>query len=103
MENNSPPTEQISTLQIEVIYALPKEQKLYCLAVEQGTTIEQAIKLSGILNDYPEIDLAENKVGLFSKVSKLSDPLNNFDRIEIYRPLVIDPKEARKKRAGMKG
>ncbi len=87
-------------IQIEVIYALPNEQKLYQLTVDKTTNVEQAIELSGILQDYPMIDLQQSKVGIFSKVCKLSDGLHPFDRIEIYRPLVADPKEARKKRAG---
>lgn len=90
----------IVMLQIEVIYALPEEQRLYQLEVDSSTTVEQAIELSGILKDYPMIDLQNSKVGIFSKVCKLSDPLHDLDRIEIYRPLLADPKEARKKRAG---
>ena len=89
-----------SKLKIEVIYALPQEQKLYLLEVAKDTTVEQAIEMSGILNDYPAIDLQHSKVGIFSKVCKLSDGLHDLDRIEIYRPLLADPKEARKKRAG---
>ena len=87
---------------IEVIYALPEEQILYSLDVEQGATVEQAIKLSGILEKYPEIDLAKNKVGVFGKATKLDQALRDKDRVEIYRPLIADPKESRRKRAEKK-
>jgi len=87
---------------IEVIYALPDEQQLITLDVEQGTTVEQAIKLSGVLEKYPEIDLDNNKVGIFGKVSKKDEVLRDKDRIEIYRPLIADPKESRRKRAEKK-
>lgn len=101
MENNNERNlTQDSALQVEVIYALPHEQKLYQLKVTKNTTVEQAIELSGILKDYPVINLQEASVGIFSKVCKLSDNLHDLDRIEIYRPLLADPKEARKKRAG---
>jgi uncharacterized protein len=93
-------TNEKQLIQIEVIYALPNEQKLYSLCVNPDTNVEQAIQLSGILKDYPMIDLSQTKVGIFSKVCSLTDGLHDFDRIEIYRPLVADPKEARKKRAG---
>jgi len=84
---------------IELIYPTPKEQKLLALKVVQDITVEQAINQSDILQLYPEIDLSINKVGIFGKACKLSDKLADGDRIEIYRPLVIDPKEARKNRA----
>lgn len=87
---------------IEVIYALPEEQQLITLDVEQGTTVEQAIKLSGVLEKYPEIDLDKNKVGIFGKVCKKDEVLRDKDRIEIYRPLIADPKESRRKRAEKK-
>lgn len=87
---------------IELIYALPHEQVLMTLDVEQGTTVEQAIKLSGILEKYPEIDLAKNKLGIFGKVIKADQELRDKDRIEIYRPLIADPKESRRKRAEKK-
>ena len=87
---------------IEVIYALPEEQEILTLDVEQGTTVEQAITLSGILEKYPQIDLSDNKVGVFGKVAKLDEVLRDKDRIEIYRPLIADPKESRRKRAEKK-
>jgi len=84
---------------IELIYALPDEQELITMQVEDGTSIEDAIHASGILEKYPQIDLAKNKVGIFSKVSKMDTPLREGDRIEIYRPLIADPKEVRKRKA----
>ena len=84
---------------VEVLYALPHEQTLLSIDVTQGTTAEDAIKISGILQKHPDIDLASNKVGIFSKLSKLDAVLRARDRVEIYRPLIADPKEIRRKRA----
>ena len=87
---------------IEVVYALPKEQVLITLDVDQGTTVEQAVKQSGVLEKYSEIDLTKNKVGIFGKVTKIDEVLRDKDRVEIYRPLIADPKESRRKRAEKK-
>ena len=87
------------TIQIEVVYGLPHKQKILTLCVENETTVEQAIKVSGILDLFKEIDLSVNKVGIWNKASKLSTALEDLDRIEIYRPLLADPKEVRKRRA----
>lgn len=86
-------------LNVEVCYALPEKQTLLQLEVEADSSLEDVIHLSGILELHPEIDLSKNKVGIFSKLSKLTDHLHDGDRIEIYRPLLIDPKEVRKQRA----
>ena len=86
-------------MEIEVIYALPDKQVLLELEVDNGASIEQAIQSSGLLTDYPDIDLTAQKVGVFGKVRKLTDSLHPGDRVEIYRPLIADPKESRKKRA----
>lgn len=86
-------------IRIELIYALPDEQQILLIEVDENTSVEQAIKQSDILQTYPEIDLTINKIGIFSKTCKLTDKLQNGDRIEIYRPLIADPKEARKARA----
>lgn len=88
---------------IELIYALPNEQNIICIKVQDDCNVEQAINQSGILQRYPEIDLNKVKVGIFSKVCKLTDDLYEGDRIEIYRPLIIDPKDARKNRALKQG
>jgi hypothetical protein len=85
--------------QIEVAYGLPQKQQLITLNVESGITVEQAILKSGILSIFPEIDLSKNAVGIWNRMAKLTDTVSNGDRIEIYRPLIADPKEVRKKRA----
>lgn len=86
-------------LKIEVAYANPSEQRIVNVEVEEGSTIEAAISRSGILAVFPEIDLSKQKVGVFSKPRELTDLVNDGDRIEIYRPLIIDPKEARRAKA----
>lgn len=86
-------------MQIEVVYGTPTKQELISLQVEPGTSIEQAIELSGITSMFPEIDLKVNKVGVWNRAAKLKDELRDTDRIEIYRPLIADPKEVRKRRA----
>ena len=86
-------------IDIEVAYARPDEQVILALQVPDGSTIEDAIRRSGVLERFPEIDLATNKVGVFGKVGKLDQELSPGDRVEIYRPLIADPKEARKQRA----
>lgn len=86
-------------IQIEVVYALPQEQTLLKLNVPQGTTIIDAVRLSGLPEKHPEIDLLKGKFGLFGKLSKLDTVLREKDRVEIYRSLIADPKEVRRKRA----
>ncbi len=86
-------------LEVQVAYAKPEEQYIVVLEVEQGTTLEQAIERSGILARYPEIDSQSAKVGIFGKAASRTTKLSAGDRVEIYRPLIADPKEARKKRA----
>jgi len=91
---------EMNKIYVEVIYALPEEQHIISLHVDGGTTIEQAIRLSGVLEHYPDIDLAKtNKFGIFGKIAKSDRILKEGDRIEIYRPLIADPKEVRRKRA----
>jgi putative ubiquitin-RnfH superfamily antitoxin RatB of RatAB toxin-antitoxin module len=84
---------------IEVVYALPDEQRLFVQQLAVGATAEEAIRRCGILEHYPEIDLAENKLGIFGKLAKPDTVLRDRDRVEIYRPLVADPKEVRRRRA----
>jgi len=86
-------------IKIEVVYGLPDKQKILTLNVNEGLTIEAAILESGITETFTEIDLSINKVGVWNRVAKLSDTLHDLDRIEIYRPLIADPKEVRKRRA----
>ncbi|MEW6999785.1 RnfH family protein [Colwelliaceae bacterium BS250] len=89
----------LEQIAIELVYALPEEQTLMSLHVDQDSTVEQAITESGILLQYPVIDLTINKVGIWNKATKLTQVLEDGDRIEIYRPLIADPKEVRKRRA----
>ncbi len=86
-------------IKVEVAYALPDSQVIIPLDVEEGATAEQAIRKSGILDRFPEIDLSNVKIGVFGKLTKLDSPLRPKDRVEIYRPLKADPKEVRKRRA----
>ena len=87
---------------VEVAFAKEDEQVIIPLNVDPGTTLEQAIQLSGILELYPEIDLAQNKTGIFGKIAKADTELREKDRVEIYRKLIADPKESRRKRAEKK-
>lgn len=84
---------------VEVAYATPEEQLICTAIVAKGASVQQTIEASGILQHFPEIDLNRNKVGIFSKVCKLEQPVSEGDRVEIYRPLLIDPKEHRRQRA----
>ena len=86
-------------IMIEVSYALPKKQIIIPVLVLKGTSIKEAIELSGILKKFGEIDLDSNQVGIFGKLTTLDKVLRDRDRIEIYRPLIADPKEIRRKRA----
>ena len=85
-------------IEIEVAYALPGNQTLECLKVPNGTTVAQAVKLSGICNKFPEIQPNDKNLGIFGKLVKSEAILHNHDRIEIYRPITVDPKEKRRKR-----
>lgn len=85
-------------IMVEVAYATADEQLIQALSVAPGTTLEQAIEQSGILQRFPEIDLKVNKVGIFGKLGKKTAEVKEGDRVEIYRPLIADPKEVRRKR-----
>lgn len=89
----------MSEICVEVVYALPERQYLRTVKLESGSTVEQAIFASGLLELRPDIDLKSNKVGIYSRPVKLSDFLEDGDRVEIYRPLIADPKELRRLRA----
>jgi len=88
-----------TTINVEVVYALPGQQALLPVQLAEGATVGDAIRQSGVLEAFPDIDLARNKVGIFSKLVKLDESLRDRDRVEIYRPLIADPKEVRRKRA----
>lgn len=90
------------SIEVEVVYALPEKQELITLSVKQGTTALEAVLASGLTTKYPEININETKMGIFSKLldgKHLPSPkeyiLEPKDRVEIYRPLLIDPKQAR--------
>ena len=89
-------------LRVQVCYATASGAVLRELEVEEGTTIEQAIGMSGLLVEVPAIDLVLQPVGLHGKKRALETVLREHDRIEIYRPLVADPKESRRRRADKK-
>ncbi|HEY0921066.1 RnfH family protein [Rheinheimera pacifica] len=86
-------------IMIEVAYALPERQSLMTLSVNRNSTVQQVIERSGILQQFAEIDLAVQKVGIWSRPVKLDDTVKAGDRIEIYRPLIADPKDLRRRRA----
>ena len=86
-------------IKVEVVYALPGKQELVSVKLPQGASVRQAIESSGILQKYPEIDLMKSKLGVFAKLTKPDSVLRDRDRVEIYRPLIADPKEVRKQRA----
>ncbi|MBB3256581.1 hypothetical protein F4827_001414 [Paraburkholderia bannensis] len=87
-----------SSLSIEVCYALPDVQTVIDVQLPAGSTVQQAIDASGILTRHPEIDLTKLKVGVYGKLKPLDAGLADHDRVEIYRPLVVDPKLARQRR-----
>lgn len=86
-------------INIEVVYALANEQTLLRQQLPAGTTAAEAVKACGILEKHPEIDLTTSKLGVFGKLTKPDAVLRDKDRVEIYRPLIADPKEVRRKRA----
>lgn len=85
-------------LKVSLAYVGPQGQALRPLEVRRGTSVQVAIEQSGILAQFPEIDLEVNQVGIFGKLVPLDQTLEEGDRIEIYRPLIADPKAARKRR-----
>lgn len=87
-------------MKIEVIYALPERQELVTLDLPEGSTALQAVEASGLLKKYPEIEPGgRNKLGVFAKLVKVDTVLRERDRVEIYRPLIADPKEVRRQKA----
>lgn len=85
-------------IDIEVVYALPQEQIVVALTVEAGTTVAQALEQSGLLQRFPEISADKLDVGIYGKRADPSAILREYDRVEIYRPLIADPKQARRAR-----
>ena len=89
----------MTAFEVEVAFARPDQQLIVKVPAHKGITLREAIDRSGILQHFPEIDLAVNKVGIFGKAATLDTVLQSGDRVEIYRPLIADPKESRRKRA----
>lgn len=89
----------MADIQVEVCYALNNVQSVVSVKVPEGATVLQAVEASGLLQKYPEIDPAKNKFGVWNKLAKADAALRDKDRVEIYRPLIADPKEVRKQRA----
>jgi putative ubiquitin-RnfH superfamily antitoxin RatB of RatAB toxin-antitoxin module len=91
-----PMTESIT---VEVVYALKDRQELVTLTLPAEATAREAVERSGLTEKFPEIDLAKNRLGVFARLVKPDATLRDLDRVEIYRPLIADPKEVRKRRA----
>ncbi len=87
-------------IQVEVVYALPQRQEVVTVKLPEGASARQAVEASGLLEKYPDIELdRRNKLGIYAKLVKADTELRDRDRVEIYRPLIADPKAVRKKRA----
>lgn len=86
-------------IKVEVAYALPERQEIVSLSLPMGATVQQAVEASGLSGKYPCIDPAKGKFGIYSKLARPDTVLRDRDRVEIYRPLIADPKEVRKQRA----
>jgi uncharacterized protein len=87
------------TWRVEVAYVTPTRQEIIEVSARPGATVEQVIRASDLLARFPEIDLTRQRVGIFGEIARLQDAVHDGDRVEIYRTLVADPKEARRKRA----
>ena len=87
------------TMRVEVAYALPDRQAIVAVDVPFGTTALDAAQLSNIASRFEDIDLENARLGIFGKVAAGTQVLKEGDRVEIYRPLIADPKEVRKARA----
>ena len=86
-------------MQVEVAYAGPEGQWLVALELAPGATVAEAIERSGIRERVPGLEVVDGNVGVYSRPCRLADALSDGDRVEIYRPLLADPKEARRRRA----
>ena len=92
-----------SVVYVEVVFATSDQQSIIPVKLEQGASVQQAIEESGMLNQFPEIDLIQLKVGIFGKVCDLEKTVEQGDRVEIYRPLLQNPMDARRNRAVARG
>lgn len=84
-------------MKVGVVYAKPQRQVWLNVEVPEGATVKDAIEKSGILRQFPEIDLAAQKVGVFGKVAELDAALEDGARVEIYRPIIADPKTVKRR------
>ena len=110
MTNLSPPHDASTpteVLHVTLVYSpAPREVKQHELQVTKGTTVAQAIEQSGLLNECPDINLRDSTaflVGIWGRKTTLNHVLRDLDRIEIYRPLLVDPKVARRERFQKQG
>lgn len=94
-----PKTGAGDSIDIEVACATPRRQAVVALSVPRGCTIGEAVERSGLLREFPELRAHELKMGVFGTLRKPEDPLEPGDRVELYRPLIADPKQARRERA----
>ena len=92
----------VEEIHVQVAYAAPPRQITKTVALPAGSNVEQAIRASGLLDEFPEIDLALQRVGVFGEIVRLDECLYGGERVEIYRSLIADPKEARRQRAQAK-
>jgi putative ubiquitin-RnfH superfamily antitoxin RatB of RatAB toxin-antitoxin module len=90
------------TIAVQVCYALPGSTSMSTVHLPAGSSLAQAIEASGILAQFPELDLAVNRTGIFGKLKTPDTVVREGDRVEIYRALLADPKDARRRRAGQK-
>jgi putative ubiquitin-RnfH superfamily antitoxin RatB of RatAB toxin-antitoxin module len=86
-------------LRVEVVYALPGGEDAVHVSLAKGASALEAVRASGLLERHPEIDLRRHKLGIYGRVVAAGALLADGDRVEIYRPLALDPKEARRRRA----
>lgn len=86
-------------IQVQVVYALPDKQVVVELSLPPGAKVGDALEQSDLLRRFPDIDLTRQRIGIFSRLATADTELNNGDRVEIYRPLTRDPKEARRELA----
>jgi putative ubiquitin-RnfH superfamily antitoxin RatB of RatAB toxin-antitoxin module len=87
------------SINVEVAFALPEKQVILPVNVDAGTTIGGAIVQSGLMVEFPDLDIENSEVGIFGKVMPMTTVLSDGDRVEVYRPLIADPKEVRRQRA----
>lgn len=88
----------MAKVRIEVVYALPHTEDAVDLELELGATAADAVSAAGLLQRHPEIDLARNRIGVYGRLVEPRTVLSDGDRVEVYRPLVVSPKEARRRR-----